>query len=378
MCGQRREAGPLPGGGDVTAGGPRVPFGRGDARVERVNTLGVALTVAWWGGERGHRPGQGCAGRGVAWAGSARGLLQVGLVLGRAVRQRGGEHGLHRAYRRLDGGVQPWGTGRIRVTFATRRRRGPPPARLGRATAARGRHAACLSRAIAMRRRRHTAARRGPPPARLGRAAAARGRHVACSSTRDRDAPAAAQCAAARRGPPPAQLGRVTAARGRHAACSSRAIATRRRRHIVRPLGAGLRQRSWGGQMQSADGTRHARLARSRHASSGTQSGRSARSSASAAGEVGRRARTARSVLVTRDRDAPAAAQCAAALRGLRWPPGDCSARTAHGVLVPRQRDAPAAAHSAAVRRGPSPALLGRATAARGRASQLESRWSSG
>ena len=29
----------------MTAGGPRVPFGRGGARVERVNMWGVALTV---------------------------------------------------------------------------------------------------------------------------------------------------------------------------------------------------------------------------------------------------------------------------------------------------------------------------------------------
>jgi hypothetical protein len=220
MCGQRREAGPRPGGGDVTAGGPRVPFGRGEARVERVNMWGVALTVPGrnapppaaaftrGGCERGHRPGLprlGCAGRGVARAGSARGLRRVGLVLGRAVRQRGGEHGLHRAYRRLDGGVRPWGAGRIRVTYATRRRRGPPPARFGRAVAARGRHVACTSRAIATRRRRLTKR----PSARPSASAAGEG-----------------DCSAR------------TAA-----ACSSSAIATRRRQHTVWPLGALLRQR---------------------------------------------------------------------------------------------------------------------------------------
>ena len=72
--------------------------------------------------------------------------------------------------------------------------------------------------------------------------------------TRKRDAPAAAHSAAARRGPPPARLGRAYAERGRHAACSSRATATRRRQNTVRPPGAALRQRGWGGRPQSADG----------------------------------------------------------------------------------------------------------------------------
>ena len=97
---------------------------------------------------------------------------------------------------------------------------------------------------------------------------------------------------------------------GRHAACSSRPIATRRRRHTVLPLGAGLRQRGWGGvtaergrhetcssragatrrrrhtvlrraSAERADGTRRARLARSRRAGGGTLCGRFARPSAS-------------------------------------------------------------------------------------------------
>ena len=66
------------------------------------------------------------------------------------------------------------------------------------------------------------AARRGPLPAQLGRATAARtARGVLVA--RDRDAPAAAALVAAvRRCPPPARLGRATAERGRHVACSSR------------------------------------------------------------------------------------------------------------------------------------------------------------
>jgi hypothetical protein len=156
--------------------------------------------------------------------------------------------------------------------------------------------------------------------------------------SRNRDAPVAAHSAAARRGPPPARLARATAERGRHAACSSRAIATRRWRRIVRPLGAALRQRGRRGRLQSADGTLRARLARSRRAGGRAQCGRSARPSASAAGE------------------------------------GNCRARTAHGVLVSRDRDAPAAVHSAAARRGPPPARLGRATADRRRRAACSSR----
>ena len=80
-----------------------------------------------------------------------------------------------------------------------------------------------------------------------------------------------------------------------------------------------------------------------------------------------------RCVLVSRDRDAPAAAPGADA----RWESvrpsacaageGDCRARTARGVLISRDPDAPVAAHSAAARRGPPPTRLGRATAERGR-----------
>ena len=42
-----------------------------------------------------------------------------------------------------------------------------------------------------------------------------------------------------------------------------------RRRHSVRPLGAALRQRCWGGRLQSADDTTRARLARSRRGGGG-------------------------------------------------------------------------------------------------------------
>jgi hypothetical protein len=77
------------------------------------------------------------------------------------------------------------------------------------------------------------------------------------------------------------------------------AIATHRQQRTTLPLGAALRQRCWGGRMQSADGTRRACVARSRCTSG---------PSASAAVEDGCRARTARGVLVSRDRDAPATA----------------------------------------------------------------------
>jgi hypothetical protein len=49
-------------------------------------------------------------------------------------------------------------------------------------------------------------------------------------------------------------------------------------------------------------------------------------------------------------------------------------ARTARGVLVSRGRDAPAAANSAAARCGPPPARLGKAAAARGRHAACASR----
>jgi hypothetical protein len=102
--------------------------------------------------------------------------------------------------------------------------------------------------------------------------------------TRDRDAPAAAHSAAVRCCPSPEQLGRATAARERHAPCSSRAIATRRRRHTVWPLGTAFRQRGWGGRLWRADGTGRARHARSHRAGGGNQSSRWARPSASAEG----------------------------------------------------------------------------------------------
>jgi hypothetical protein len=190
----------------------------------------------------------------------------------------------------------------------------PPPVRLGRATAERGRHMACSSQAIATRRLRRlmppsgaalchlglgerlqcadgTCRARLARPRRAGggtwcclatllsasaageddcRAQTARGVLVSC----DRDVPAFALSAAVRRCPPPARLarGRATAGRGRHLACSSPgpAIATRRRRRLVLPCGAALRQLGWEGRLQSADGTCLARLARSRRACGGT------------------------------------------------------------------------------------------------------------
>ena len=62
--------------------------------------------------------------------------------------------------------------------------------------------------------------------------------------SRDRNASAAALVAAVRCFPPPVRLGRATAERRWHVACSSqaRAIATRRRRHLMLPSGAALRQ----------------------------------------------------------------------------------------------------------------------------------------
>jgi hypothetical protein len=113
------------------------------------------------------------------------------------------------------------------------------------------------------------------------RARTARGRLI----TRCCDASAVTHSAATRHCPPPARLGRATAERGWHAACSSRAIATRRRRHMVRPLGAALRQRFWGGLLLSTDGTRRARHARSRRSGGGTLCGRRTWPPASAAGE---------------------------------------------------------------------------------------------
>jgi hypothetical protein len=212
----------------------------------------------------------------------------------------------------------------------------PPPVRLGRATAERGRHMACSSQAIATRRLRRLmppsgAALRhlglgerlqcadGTCRARLARPRRAGGGTWCCLATllsasaageddcraqtargelvsHDRDAPAAAPDAAVWRYPLPAHLG---------------------------------------GCVQSLYGTWRARLTRLRCAGFCTQCCRAALPSASSAG------------------------------------PGesDCRAWTALGVLVPgaRDRDAQAAALGAAVRRCPPPARLGRASAERRR-----------
>jgi hypothetical protein len=147
---------------------------------------------------------------------------------------------------------------------------------------------------------------------------------------------------------------------------------------------------------------RSARLAQTRHAVGSTQS-LAARPSASAVKEGDCRARTARGVLVSRHRNAPAAAHGATARRCLhperlgraaegRRPhaacssraiatrrrqhrdrvrpsasvarEGDCGAWTARGVLALRDRDAPESAYSEA---GPPPARLERAAAESGR-----------
>jgi hypothetical protein len=148
---------------------------------------------------------------------------------------------------------------------------------------------------------------------------------------RDRGAPAAAFDAAVRRCPQPARLGRATAECGRHMACLSRAIATRRRRHSVPPCGAALRQLGWGEQLQGADDTGRARLARSQRVRGGIRCCLAVLPSASAARE------------------------------------SDCGARTAHGLLVSGDRNTPAAALDAAYWRCPPPSRPGRATAVCGR-----------
>ena len=85
---------------------------------------------------------------------------------------------------------------------------------------------------------------------------------------------------------------------------------------LVQPFCAARRQRGWGGRLQSADGKRSARLARPRRASGGTRCCLAARPSTSAAGEGGGRAPTACGMLVSRDRDLPAAAPSVAPRRG--------------------------------------------------------------
>ena len=193
---------------------------------------------------------------------------------------------------------------------ALRRRRGPPPVRLGRATAECGRHVACSSHragggirccsaalpsaslagesycgartahGMLVQRDRNepgtagggtrccSAARTLPSVAgEIGcRARTARAVRV----LRDRDAPVAELSSAWRRCP----HGRATAVRGWHVTCSSCVIAAAARwwRHPMLPCGAAaaLCHIGWGKRLQSADGTWRARLARSQHACIGT------------------------------------------------------------------------------------------------------------
>jgi hypothetical protein len=187
-----------------------------------------------------------------------------------------------------------------------------------------GRHVACSSRAIASRRQRHSVPRL-PSGAALcqlgwgellrsvdgtGRARLVRSRRAGC-------------CRAAL--PSASSAGPGGDCRAWTAlACSSRASATRRRRHLVLPGNAALRQRSWGGWQLSADGTGPARLARSRRSGACPQCCRAAIPSASSAGPGGGdcRALTSLGVLVSRERDAQAAALGAAwnaALRQRSW-----------------------------------------------------------
>jgi hypothetical protein len=136
---------------------------------------------------------------------------------------------------------------------------------------------------------------------------------------RDRHAPESTYSEALRRGPPPARLRRATA-----------------------------------DQLQSAADTRRARPARSQRACSGTQCYRTALPPTSAAGKGGCRAWTAHGMLVSRDRDAPVAAnrvavwRCPLPVASAAGEEG-CISRTARGMLVSRNRDLLAAAPSAAL-----------------------------
>ena len=142
-------------------------------------------------------------------------------------------------------------------------RRCPPPARLGRVIAECGRHMACLSRAIATRRRRYPMLPCGAVIRQLSwecncRARTARGELV----SHDRDAPAAAPAgapvAAVWRCPLPAHLGMVRAELIRHMACSSHAIAMRRLLHSVHraalPSASSAGEGAWRAQMARASG----------------------------------------------------------------------------------------------------------------------------
>ena len=189
---------------------------------------------------------------------------------------------------------------------------------------------------------------------------------------------------------------------------SSRAIASRRLQHSMLPSGAVLRQLGWGEQLQCADGTWCARLARSRRAGGGIRCCRAALSSAGSAGsataERGRRVASLTRSIATRRRQHPML-PCGVALCPHIWGgcvqslygtwrarltrsrragfctqriraalpsassagEGACRAQLARGVIISHDRDMPAVALGAALRRCPLPVLLGRATAESGR-----------
>ena len=214
----------------------------------------------------------------------------------------------------------------------------PPPVRLGRATAERGRHMACSSQAIATRRLRRLmlpsgAALRhlslgerlqcadGTCRARLARPRRAGGGTWCCLATLlSASAAGEDDC-------------RAQTARG----CSSREIATFLRLPSVLPCGAALLQLGWPGgeRLQGVDGTWRARPRgpRSRRAGGGAWCCRAALPSASSAGKGVCRAQTARVWLVSRDHDAPAAAPDAAVWR--RPPPAQLERATSeHGRHV--------------------------------------------
>jgi hypothetical protein len=174
-----------------------------------------------------------------------------------------------------------------------------PPARLGRTTAERGRHAACSSRAIATRPRQQAMLSSGAVIRQLSwgeRLQIAEGvwRSDALLVSRDRDMPAAAADAALW----PCPLGRLPAERRWHVACSSGATATRLRSQTVHPCSTALCQHSWGGSLQSVDSAWRDRLARSRRAGGGIGCCRAALHSDSVAGEGASRAQTTCGVLV--------------------------------------------------------------------------------
>ena len=329
-----------------------------------------------WSG-RPAQPSASAAGEGVCIARTARGVL--------VLRDRDAPAEAHRAAARRCPLTARLGMGECSLRARTARGR----------LVTRDRDAPAVTQSVA--------ARRCPPPALLRKATAERGRHTACRPARSRRAGSCTWCCRSARPSASAAGESDCRARGQHAACSSHAIVTRWRRHMVQQLGAVLHQCCRGRRLQGTDDTLHACHAGScrgsggtlcgrsawpspsaavagegnhrartvrcvlvtRRAGGGTWCGGSARPSASAAGEGDCRAQMTRSVLVTCDRDAPAAARGAAAQRG----PGEsvCRARTACCVLVSRDRDAPAAAHGANARRCPPPARLGGGSDSRAR-----------